>query len=80
MTPLNVIGIIFLIQIVGYLILDRVNLGIWKYLLLGFCLFAQLFILPSYFIPDNPNNEPRCGMPAMGITLAFFGFLVVGQQ
>lgn len=74
MTPLHAIAIILVFQIIGYFIIDRLHLGVWKYLIFAFCLVAQLFILPNYFIQDNPNNEPRCGMPALGITLAFWIF------
>ncbi len=72
MTPIIAILIILLIQIIGYLILDKINLRAWKYSILGVLLIAYIFILPSYFIPDNHNNEPRCGMPALGITLVFW--------
>lgn len=74
MTPLNAITIILFVQIIGYIILDKLSLKVWKYLILGISLVAYIFVLPSYFIPDNPNNEPRCGMPALGITLAFWIF------
>jgi ABC-type Co2+ transport system permease subunit len=76
MTPLNIFIIFFLVQISGYILLDSYNLKNWKYLLLCVLLAFYIFILPSYFIPDNPTNEPICGMPVLGITLAIwiFGF------
>lgn len=72
MTPLIAILIILLIQIIGYLILDKVNLKAWKYSILVVLLIAYIFILPNHFIPDNQNNVPRCGIPALGITLVFW--------
>ncbi len=74
MTPLYAISIILVIQIIGYILLDKLNVGVWKYLMLGILLATYIFVLPGYFIPDNPNNEPRCGMPAFGIALAFWIF------
>jgi hypothetical protein len=74
MTPINVILIFFLIQIAGYILLDKYNLKNWKYLILGGLLVSYIFVLPSYFIPNNPTNELRCGMPALAITLGFWIF------
>lgn len=74
MTPLNIIGILFIVQITGYIFLDKFNLMNWKYLFLCVFLALYIFVLPGYFIPNNPTNEPRCGMPALGITLAFWIF------
>jgi cell division protein FtsW (lipid II flippase) len=74
MTPLNVIGIFFIIQLLVYFILDKTNLKNWKFLILSLFLIGYIFVLPNYFISDNPTNEPRCGMPAIGITLVFWIF------
>jgi len=73
--PLQAIILMFIIQIIGYVLLDRYGLGKFKYLILGLILILNFFVLPSYFIPDNPNKEPRCGMPVLAIT---FGFWVFG--
>ena len=72
MTPISAIAIIFAVQIFGYVLFDKYNLSNWKYLILGLSLIAYLFILPSYFLPDNPSNEKRCGIPALVITLIFW--------
>jgi hypothetical protein len=74
MTPLNTIGIILLTQIISYLTLEKFNLSASKYLVLGLIITNYIFVLPSYFIPDNPTNEPRCGMPIFAINLAFWIF------
>jgi hypothetical protein len=66
--------IIFIIQIFAYIILDKYNLSKWKYLVFSIILIFNFFVLPSYFIPDNDKNQARCGMPALGITLAFWIF------
>ncbi|RYX81569.1 hypothetical protein EON73_04735 [bacterium] len=72
MTPISAIAIIFAVQILGYVAFDKYKLSNWKYLILGLSLIGYLFVLPNYFFPDNPNNEKRCGMPALAITLIFW--------
>lgn len=53
-----IIIILFLLQILGYIYLDRNNLRYWKFLILGILLFLY-GILPFCFVPPNPNHEPR---------------------
>jgi hypothetical protein len=72
MAPIHIIVFMLVIQVIGYILLDKYNLSKWKYLVLGIILILNVFILPDYFIPHNPNHKPICGMPAMGITLAFW--------
>lgn len=74
MKPIDLIILMFIIQVCSYIILDKFNLNKWKYLLLVIGLILDFFVLPNYFIPEFKNREVRCGMPALGITLAFWIF------
>jgi uncharacterized membrane protein YoaK (UPF0700 family) len=74
MAPITVIVIFLAIQIVGYIILDKFNLSKWKLLILAASLISYIFFLPSYFIPDIPDNEPKCAMPGFAITFVFWIF------
>jgi len=72
MAPIHIILLLFVLQIATYIGLDKYKLSYWKYLVLAVCLILNFLILPSYFIPDYKEGEIRCGMPALGITLAFW--------
>lgn len=72
MTPFNVFGILFIIQIVGYIFLDKFNLKKWKYLILGLLLVVYIFIIPRYFSPDISDDEIECGMPMLVVTLTIW--------
>lgn len=74
MTPYDIIAIFIIIQVAGYILLDKFNLRNWKYLIICLFLSMYIFVLPGFFIPDNPANGIRCGMPALAITLAFWIF------
>jgi membrane protein implicated in regulation of membrane protease activity len=56
----------------AYLLLNSLNLPKWKYLLVAIVFVLYMFVLPPYFFPENPGNKAMCGLPAMGITLAFW--------
>lgn len=81
MMPIDVFMILFFIQVCGYILLDLYHLSKWKYALLAIGLLLDFFILPGYFMPVYKEGELHCGMPAMGITLAFWilggGLLIV---
>lgn len=72
MTPIYVIILLLIPQIIGYILLDRNDLKKWKYLILIIILGLNFLVFPSYFIPENQNYEPRCGMPALANTLSFW--------
>lgn len=74
MLPIHVFILMFIIQVIGYILLDKYNLSNWKYLLLATGLILDFFVLPDYFMPEYKEGEFRCGMPALGITLAFWIF------
>jgi hypothetical protein len=74
MMPIHVFILMFIIQVCGYIVLDKWNLNKWKYLLLAVGLILDFFILPEYFMPNYKEGEYRCSMPALGITLAFWIF------
>jgi hypothetical protein len=70
----NVIILFTAIQILSYIILDKYGLRDWKYFILGLLLISNIFVLPRYFFPDLPKDEPRCGMPELMSTLFFWIF------
>ena len=72
MMPIDVFIIMFIIQVCGYILLDLYHLSTWKYLLLAIGLILDFFVLPGYFMPVYKEGEFTCGLPAMGITLAFW--------
>ena len=72
MNPLQLIFLLFLVQVICYLLLDKINFAKWKYLIFGLLIIGYIFVIPSCFFPDNPKNEPMCGMPMVAITFAFW--------
>lgn len=72
MMPIHVFILMFFIQVFGYILLDKYNFSNWKYLLLIIGLILDFMVLPSYFMPHYKEGEFRCGLPALGITLAFW--------
>ena len=72
MTPLHAIVFTLIFQVTAYALLDTYNLRGWKYAIVGMILIFNFFVLPGCFITGNPTKEPRCGMPALGITLAIW--------
>ena len=74
MTPIHVFILMFTLQVCGYILLDKNNLSKWKYLLLAIGLILDFFVLPDYFMPEYKEGELRCGMPVLGLYLAFWIF------
>jgi hypothetical protein len=51
--------------------MDSIYVKYGKTTLFLLIIIAYLFILPSLFLPEYDPNGANCGMPALGITLAF---------
>lgn len=72
MNPLQLIFLLFLVQVICYVLLDKFNYAKWKYLIFGLLIIGYIVIIPSRFFPDNPRHEPMCGMPIVAITFVFW--------
>jgi hypothetical protein len=72
MDPLQLILLLFLVQVICYLLLDKFKFAKLKHLIFGLLIIGYIFIIPSRYFPDNPKHEPMCGMPMVAITFAFW--------
>ena len=68
------IFIISLVQYGFYCITFFYKLKIPSFVILTILTVGHLFIFPSFFYPEMDSNEPHCGMPILGVTLAFWVF------
>ncbi|MCB0633426.1 MAG: hypothetical protein R2824_02995 [Saprospiraceae bacterium] len=59
-------------QIIGYRITDHFGFRTGRILILLSVLIHYFFILPPWFFPESDTEGINCGMPALGITLAFW--------
>jgi hypothetical protein len=66
------IGILTFFQVLVYVILDENRVLFPKLPILLLLLILEFFILPPYFYPEKPPGEPGCGLPLLGIMLAFW--------
>ncbi len=57
-------------QLLAYAMLSKSRYG--KLIVLGILIFANLFVLPTFFRPDYPEGQPRCGLPDMAISIGFW--------
>lgn len=75
---LTVIIAISIFQVGIYLLLDLRHQGNLKIFVLLLVLLSYFFFLPPLFYPQINPNGVNCGMPILGITLAFwiFGSLI----
>jgi len=69
---LKVIILISICQVLLYLISDKLGLKHGRKLLLLIILIGYFFILPPFFYPEPNPNGNNCGMPTVGVTLAFW--------
>ena len=65
------IFLITILQIALYFLLEKRKLGNFKFLVLISVLVGYIFIFPPMFYPKMPEG-PKCGLPMMGVTLAFW--------
>ncbi len=63
---------ISIVQIGLYLFLDNKKIKNGKSIAFATLLMGHLFILPQFFFPEPDPNGINCGMPVLGITLAFW--------
>lgn len=61
-------------QIKLYLISDRLKLKHASVFIFLPILIGHFFILPKYFYPEPDPDGVNCGMPILGVTLAFWIF------
>lgn len=54
-----------------YLFLDRNQFPFRKWMVLIALLIGHIFIFPRLFYPEYDSNGINCGMPILGIHLAF---------
>jgi len=62
-----------LLQWLSYWASDKFMLPLRTYILIALIL-SHVFIFPPFFFPTYDTDEPQCGMPILGITLAFWVF------
>lgn len=74
MTAIQLIFAVFVLQIIVYFLLDQFNFKKIKAIVLILILILHLFFLPSYFISDANNKEPRCGLLATSVIGVFWLF------
>ncbi|TYR38404.1 hypothetical protein FXV77_03755 [Sphingobacterium phlebotomi] len=76
MESYSIIGILFTVQVMSYLQLDRRNRSSWKYLVLIILLGLHLFAVPQLLLTiiNDPNDGLRCGMSDLGLVLLFWVF------
>ena len=71
---ITTIIIISLCQVSLYFALDKTEFNYGKVILFLLILLAYLFILPQVFSPEYEPGGINCGMPILGIYIAFWIF------
>lgn len=69
---LKVIIAVSIIQIVFYAIADWKTLKYGRTIIFTTILIGHFFLLPKLFYPKPEPDGINCGMPILGITLAFW--------
>jgi len=59
-----------IVQVLLYLISDKLGYAVGRFIILIATLGIYLFIAPPYFYPEPTDNG--CGMPIMAISMAFW--------
>jgi hypothetical protein len=67
------------LQVVAYYIIDKKNIKFGRLIVLGIILIGNVFVFPPFFYPQMDPNGVNCGMPILGITLAFWIFGGLGS-
>ena len=71
---LKLMILVSLCQIILYIITDRLKIKYLKIIILFSILFAYFFVLPKYFYPEPSPDGVNCGMPILGVNIAFWVF------
>lgn len=66
--------LISLLQVLSYYIIDKKNSKYGKSIVFGIVFLSHLFLFPPLFYPKMDPNGANCGMPILGITMAFWIF------
>lgn len=75
MSILQAIFVITMVQLIGFVILDKYKLGKWKMLIFLLVIVLYVFVLPNYYISKVlVENGVQCGLPSIAITLGFWIF------
>jgi len=69
---LPLIILISIFQTGLYLLSDKINLKHGKIIVFLSVLMGHFFVFPRFFHPDPDPNGINCGLPILGITLAFW--------
>jgi hypothetical protein len=69
---LKLIILVSMGQIFLYLVLEKLDLKYGKSILFLLILIGHFFIFPQFFYPQPDSNQFNCGLPILGITLAFW--------
>lgn len=74
MSPLHIILLLTLFQIISYLLIDNYFKINGKTLVLLLLLIGYFFVIPNYFINQeiSTDGKPKCGMPILAINFAFW--------
>lgn len=72
MNPIQLIMLLFVVQIGSYLLLDKANIFKWNWLILIGLIVSYIFIIPRFYFPEKIDDEPNCGMPIVALTLVFW--------
>ena len=68
---------ISILQLISYYLLDRYKIKIPSYVILIIVLVGHLFVFPQFFYPELNPEGVNCGLPILGITLAFWFFGII---
>jgi hypothetical protein len=71
---LIVIGAVSILQYIAYLMAYKLNIRYASIVILFSVLALHLYFLPKLFYPKLDPGGVKCGMPILGITLAFWIF------
>ncbi len=73
--PLLLIFIVLVLQLLGYIFLDRYGYPNWKVAVLLFVIVLHLYVLPAIVTAYLFPEPTTCGLPVMAVVL---GFWVIG--
>lgn len=78
-----ILSLLFVFQLVAYLLLDKYGYKKWKIAAFLVVLVLNFYVLPTLVIDSITPDRPTCGMPALAILMAFWllgGLLVISTH